>query len=214
MLRSISFLALLLMAAFVASVDARPHRIRIRTTETWTQTPAGLSCSQETRIRETGAPPVILVPQVQPTQPTQPMSTPLPSATPAPKPKTAEAAPAETLPNGEQTVSLVEGAVEALDEVNARRAQKGLYPFVRDPHLTIGAAVCARHRATYLMFGHTSNDFAGLPQGATAVGSGCAAWEPSWGWGSCCSDDVGPRYAGAAWVMGRDGKRYMHLFVR
>jgi hypothetical protein len=26
--------------------------------------------------------------------------------------------------------------------------------------------------------------------------------------------DRGPRYAGAAFKVGRDGKRYMHLFVR
>jgi hypothetical protein len=106
------------------------------------------------------------------------------------------------------------GATEALDEVNARRAAKGLYPYIRDDGLTRGAANVAAFRAQRRTAGHTSNDFGGLPAGVTATASGCAAWEPSWGWGSCCTDEVGPRYAGAAWVMGSDGRRYMHLFVR
>ena len=106
------------------------------------------------------------------------------------------------------------GATEALDEVNAWRAARGLYPFIRDDGLTQGAANVAAFRAQRRMAGHTSNDFGGLPAGATAKASGCAAWAPSLGWGSCCMDDVGPRYAGAAWAMGSDGRRYMHLFVR
>jgi uncharacterized protein YkwD len=113
-----------------------------------------------------------------------------------------------------ETSRLGDGATEALDEVNARRAAKGLYPYVRDDNLTRGAANVAAFRAQRHMAGHTSNDFGGLPAGVAATASGCAAWEPSWGWGSCCTDDVGPRYAGAAWVLGSDGRRYMHLFVR
>ena len=108
----------------------------------------------------------------------------------------------------------LDGATEALAEVNARRAAKGLYPYVRDDGLTRGAANVAAFRAQRRMAGHTSNDFGGLPVGVTATASGCAAWEPSWGWGSCCTDEVGPRYAGAAWALGSDGRRYMHLFVR
>jgi hypothetical protein len=102
---------------------------------------------------------------------------------------------------------------EALDEVNAVRAQRGLPAFRYDEALTQGAQACAQHRADRLIQGHTSNDFAFLPAGAHASAGGCAAWEPSMGWGSCCTYE---RYseAGAAYAVGRDGRRYMHLFVR
>lgn len=105
-------------------------------------------------------------------------------------------------------------ADEALAEVNARRARKGIYPYRYDSLLAQGALECARYRAQHRIQGHTNNDFAFLPPGANARAGGCAAWEPSWGWGSCCSEDRGYTYAGAAWVMGSDGKRYMQLFVR
>lgn len=102
---------------------------------------------------------------------------------------------------------------DALDEVNAARAARGLRPFVRDAHLTAGAINVADFRAERLIAGHTVNDFAGLPAGCTATSAGCAAWEPSWGWGACCTYD-NYTYAGAGWAMGRDGRRYMQLFVR
>jgi hypothetical protein len=106
-----------------------------------------------------------------------------------------------------------EGATDALDEVNARRAGRGLPAFVRDEGLTVAAKGAAQYRAAYLMFGHTSNDFSFVPSGTTATSAGCAAYEPGYGWMSCCMDD-NYTYAGAAWAMGSDGKRYMHLFVR
>jgi hypothetical protein len=102
---------------------------------------------------------------------------------------------------------------DALAEVNAARAARGLRPFIEDPDLTAGAINVADYRAERLMAGHTRNDFAGLPPGCRATSAGCAAWEPSWGWGACCTYD-NFRYAGAAWAMGRDGRRYMQLFVR
>jgi hypothetical protein len=105
------------------------------------------------------------------------------------------------------------GTPEALDEVNAIRAARGLRPFIGDSNLTLAAASCAEFRAARLIAGHTANDFAALPPGAWATSSGCAAWEPGWGWGSCCTYD-GYTYAGAAYAFGRDGRRYMHLFVR
>jgi hypothetical protein len=105
------------------------------------------------------------------------------------------------------------GSAEALDEVNATRAARGLRPFVRDDNLTSAATVCAEFRAARLIEGHTSNDFAALPRGTSATSAGCAAWEPSFGWGACCTYE-GYTYAGAAYAMGRDGRRYMHLFVR
>jgi len=102
---------------------------------------------------------------------------------------------------------------DALTEVNAARAARGLKPFIKDAELTAGAINVADFRAARLMAGHTSNDFAGLPEGCTARAAGCAAWEPSLGWGACCTYE-NHRYAGAAWAKGRDGRRYMQLFVR
>jgi hypothetical protein len=102
---------------------------------------------------------------------------------------------------------------DALSEVNAARAARGLPPFQRDEGLTQAAYACAQARAAALCVGHTSNDFAALPAGAFARATGCAAWAPSMGWGSCCTYER-YTYAGAAFVVGRDGRRYMHLFVR
>jgi hypothetical protein len=102
---------------------------------------------------------------------------------------------------------------DALDEVNASRASHGLRPFIRDEGLSVAARSAADFRAANLMEGHTSNDFSFVPSGSSATSAGCAAWGPSWGWGSCCTHD-NYTYAGAAWAMGRDGRRYMHLYVR
>jgi hypothetical protein len=102
---------------------------------------------------------------------------------------------------------------DALAEVNAARASRGLPPFLHDEGLAQAARTCAELRAQYLLAGHTANDFAALPPGSTASAAGCGALEPSWGWGTCCTYE-NCRYAGAAVVTGRDGRRFMHLFVR
>jgi len=102
---------------------------------------------------------------------------------------------------------------DSLDEVNAKRASRGLRPFVRDEGLTQAAQACASFRAERGLFGHTSNDFAFVPPGASASSAGCAAYPASYGWMSCCTYE-NYTYAGAAAVTGRDGRRYMHLFVR
>ncbi len=102
---------------------------------------------------------------------------------------------------------------DALAEVNAVRAQRGLKPYVNDPELAKAALGAARSRARVLCAGHTQNDFSYLPSGTHAESAGCAAWEPSFGWGSCCTYDS-YIYGGAAWVLGSDGRRYMHLFCR
>jgi hypothetical protein len=109
--------------------------------------------------------------------------------------------------------SAAQGATDALDEVNAARARRGLPAFQRDESLALAASKAADFRAARRMAGHTSSDFAFLPPGATATAAGCAAWTPGFGWGSCCTYERW-RYAGAAWAMGRDGRRYMHLYVR
>src|SRR5207253_11322790 len=101
---------------------------------------------------------------------------------------------------------------DALDEVNAARAARGLRPFARDDNLTRAAAGCAEFRALRLIAGHTANDFAAVPAGGYATSAGCAAWEPGMGWGACCTYD-NYTYAGAAYAIGRAGQRYMHLFV-
>ena len=100
--------------------------------------------------------------------------------------------------------------------VNARRARTGLPPFVEDPLLSQAAQAAAEYRAANLIEGHVgggTGDFSFLPSGAVARAAGCAAWPPHLGWGSCCMEDR-CTYAGAGWAMGRDGRRYMHLFVR
>jgi hypothetical protein len=101
----------------------------------------------------------------------------------------------------------------AIAEVNAARAARGLRPFIEDANLTAAASAAADYRASYRLAGHTSNDFAFLPAGCFCPAAGCAALEPSWGWGSCCTYENWT-YAGAAFSVGRDGRRYMHLFVR
>lgn len=104
---------------------------------------------------------------------------------------------------------------DGLDEVNAKRAARGLQPFVRDYNLTLAAHGAANYRASYRMFGHVAcgmGDFQFLPPGARADAAGCAAYPIQDGWLSCCTYDRAV-YAGAAWVTGADGKRYMHLFI-
>lgn len=105
------------------------------------------------------------------------------------------------------------GAVDALEEVNAVRRTRGLAPFTKDDGLTQAAMSASRFRAERRIAGHTPNDFAHLPAGANAGAAGCAAWTPDWGWGSCCTYENWTS-AGAAYVLGDDGRRYMHLFVR
>jgi hypothetical protein len=109
--------------------------------------------------------------------------------------------------------SAAQGGTDALDEVNAARARRGLPAFQRDEAPSAAASKAADFRAARYIVGHTSNDFAFVPRGARASATGCAAWTPDWGWGSCCTYERW-RSAGAAWSMGRDGRRYMHLYVR
>lgn len=105
---------------------------------------------------------------------------------------------------------------DGLDEVNAKRAARGLRAFIRDEGLTQAARGAAEYRAHYQMFGHITagaGDFAFLPAGVRADAAGCAAYPAHYGWLSCCINE-NASHAGAAWVMGTDGLRYMHLFVR
>ena len=108
---------------------------------------------------------------------------------------------------------LTKSVDDALAEVNAERARRGLRPFLSDKRLNEAARTCAKIRATKRIEGHLDSDFEYLPAGASATAAGCGALEPSWGWRTCCTYD-NYTHAGAAWVMGTDGQRYMHLFVR
>jgi hypothetical protein len=114
---------------------------------------------------------------------------------------------------GQAAVNLLTPGDDALAEVNAARARRGLRPFLPDPALNQAARACAQLRASRRIQGHLSNDFAHVPAGTFARGAGCAAWPPGMGWGACCTYENWT-YAGAAWAMGADGQRYMHLFVR
>ena len=105
-------------------------------------------------------------------------------------------------------------AIDALDEVNAVRKAKGLKPFIRDQGLTEGAKAVASYRADHLCRLHTQNDFAFLPEGVEAKFAGCGAETDRWGWVACCTYDRKCQHAGAAWARGRDGRRYMSIFVR
>lgn len=107
---------------------------------------------------------------------------------------------------------------DALAEVNKTRAERGLKPYIHDPLLAKGALACAKYRAERLIAGHCPGqmgDFAFLPSEVSVNGvvGGCAAWTPDWGWGACATYD-NYTYCGAAYVVGSDGRRYMHLFVK
>ena len=114
---------------------------------------------------------------------------------------------------GTNTTQVIAAGTSALSEVNATRAARGLPPYIEDTNLTSAASAAAKFRAERLISGHTSNDFAFLPPGAFASAAGCAAWPQGMGWGSCATYD-NYRFAGASYAIGRDGQRYMHLFVR
>jgi hypothetical protein len=106
--------------------------------------------------------------------------------------------------------SIAKADGDGLDEVNALRASRGLKPFLRDEGLTEAARLCSQFRASYSLFGHTNNDFAFCKVHCDATG--CAAYPVRYGWMSCCTYE-NYTSAGAYWTDGRDGKRYMHLFV-
>jgi hypothetical protein len=102
----------------------------------------------------------------------------------------------------------------ALSVLNADRASRGLHAYAEDPLLTHAAVAAATFRAERGIEGHTGNDFQFLPAGAYSPAAGCACWANDGSFGACCMHDTQWRYAGAATVIGRDGRAYHHLFVR
>lgn len=180
--------SLAVVALVVASADARPRRGAGRSVSSC----SGASCS---------AAPSLAAPWQSVAPGCSGGSCAVPSALPT------------ALPDATPAAFASSAAGDGLDEVNAKRAARGLRPFVRDEALTRAAHACAEFRARHGLFGHTTNDFGFLPPGATASAAGCAAYPAHYGWMSCCTYD-GYTHGGAAWVTGGDGKRYMHLFVR
>ncbi|MBL8824876.1 MAG: hypothetical protein JNJ77_19980 [Planctomycetia bacterium] len=129
-------------------------------------------------------------------------------------PKTVIEPPVSGIKSADSRIKTADpGITDALAEVNAARSKRGLPPFQQDPLLTQAAQEAARQRASQGIAGHLASDFDCLPAGAHADAAGCGALDDSWGWGTCCTYD-NYTHAGAAWVRGSDGKRYMHLFVR
>lgn len=105
-----------------------------------------------------------------------------------------------------------DAAFDALDLVNQKRAAMGLKPFARDEALSSAAMALSAHRAQHRIAGHTANDFAFVPGGASASASGCC-YTPRSDWGACCTDDRRATHAGAAVVV-RDGRWFCSIFVR
>lgn len=104
----------------------------------------------------------------------------------------------------------------ALVEVNNTRARRGLRPFIEDLQLRIAAEKAAAIRAARRISGHISGgagDFACLPAGARASAAGCAVRSVGEPFAACCVYENWT-YAGAAVVVGQDGMKYCHLFVR
>ena len=109
-------------------------------------------------------------------------------------------------------LSTAHAATDALDEVNAIRAGRGLPAYRRDAALTQAAMSAADYRARYGMHHHTSNDFSFLPAGAWAAGAGCDGSAIRSGWLTCYSESLYP-YAGAACAYDANGIKFCHLFV-
>lgn len=103
----------------------------------------------------------------------------------------------------------------ALDEVNAKRVQRGMTPLIYDEALTQAAQEAARRRASRGIAGHLpESDFSCLPAGTPHdCVAGCAALDSSWGWQSCAWDEPQYTHAGAA-IVESGGLRYMHIFCR
>ena len=103
-------------------------------------------------------------------------------------------------------------AVDAMADVNARRAAAGLKPFILDPELMEAAKNAASCRASILCTGHLQNDYAAGGPGYPASVSGCGVMQ--YGMFLSCGSEDRKTYAGAAKALGKDGRWYCHLFVR
>lgn len=107
-------------------------------------------------------------------------------------------------------------ATDPLAQVNARRAARGLRPYVQDPGLTQAATAAVQYRARLRIRGHVQGgmgDFQFLPAGATATAAG-ADWYGATAEFATCAMTDNYTFAGAASAVGPDGEWYHQLFVR
>lgn len=119
-------------------------------------------------------------------------------------------------PVSAEATSQLKGSADAMAEVNAKRASKGLPPLRKDSLLCQAALLVSKQRAARGIHGHLpESDFTYVHQvnGSASVG-GCGALEDSWGWETCAYDSPQYSVGGAAWVRGSDGLRYMTFFGR
>lgn len=101
--------------------------------------------------------------------------------------------------------------VDAMADLNARRAMYHLPPFKTDPQLLQSAMNAASCRAALRCEGHLRNDYDASSVKYPQAVSGCGVY--NYMFLSCGSDDR-KQFAGAAKALGSDGKWYCHLFVR
>jgi hypothetical protein len=104
---------------------------------------------------------------------------------------------------------------DALDDANSQRQRKGLPAFIRDDAMTEAAKACATYRAQRRIEGHVRGgmgDFQFVPKGSWADAAGCSVRDPGDPFATCCLFERW-KYAGAAKVIGPDGREYHHLFV-
>lgn len=135
---------------------------------------------------------------------------------PAPVPMTATKTETTIKEKKNKTVIKTRTTTAALDVLNQQRAQRGLRPYVFDEGLTRAAEKCASIRAANHIEGHLGgnmSDFACLEPGVQCSCTGAGALTPDWGFATCAMYEHWT-YAGAAAVMGNDGKQYCSLFVR
>lgn len=109
-------------------------------------------------------------------------------------------------------------AVDALDELNRQRAQRGLRPYLRCPGLSQAASACVEFRAKRRHHGHVSGgmgDFQFVPQGYHCDATGAEAPGQNYppGFWTCAMYD-NYTYAGAARAFDESGDQYMQLMVR
>jgi len=114
----------------------------------------------------------------------------------------------------------------ALKEVNAARAARGLSPYLQDDGLTAGAKACAEYRAANRIYSHTNDDMSFLPPGVMQWGppdrngmrqglvhggtNDYSTGTP--GFKACCMFD-NYTHAGA-WTVVKDGRCYHQILVR
>jgi len=107
----------------------------------------------------------------------------------------------------------VHAGENAIGEVNALRAARGLPPLTEDAGLTAGALNVADFRAQRGILGHTASDSNGLPIGVTCRAFGCG-WRTGPGEFTTCHMYGNWTRAGAAKAIGLNGVTLYQIFVK